>query len=437
MSSSIFTYDDANMRRERVGRHGTGAREWSDILPALARAKESVLRQSAEGEQGFLKLPNDAKVVRLCESLARETRKNFSDLIVLGIGGSDLGARAIHEALGGARKKGVRLHFAGSSTDPNQLLGILETVDFKKTAVNVVSKSGGTIETISAFLILRDRLKRSVGKRFAEHVIATTDPREGVLRELAEKEGYASIPIPANVGGRFSVLSGCGLYPAAVMGVDLQKMLGGAKQIARDFKMESASRNAACRYAGLHVIGMRKRNQRIHVIMPYHSKMREFARWVRQLVAESLGKETDHKGRIVHEGVTPVAAIGPEDQHSQLQLYGDGPFDKLVTFIGVERFRRDLQIPSAPGLPETMAMLSGCRLSQLIEIERRATAESLRRTGRPNGTFLVHELDEAALGGLFMSFEISVAIMAEVLGVNAYDQPGVELSKRIMRDALR
>jgi glucose-6-phosphate isomerase len=432
-----MVYDDANMRRALVGKYGVSPKEWSRILPELRTAKAAVLKLAKSGEQGFFDLPKDAEIRKACEKAARETRRQFTDLVVLGIGGSDLGARAINQALGGAKgKNDVRLHFAGSSTDPNQILDLLKSVNLKKTAVNVVSKSGGTMETMSAFLILRDRLKKAVGKKFAEHCIATTDPKKGVLREIAKTEGYRTLPIPSNVGGRFSVLTACGLYPAAAMGADIGKMLDGARLIARGFAAETPNQNAACRYAGLHVTGMKKRGQNIHVVMPYNARMGEFARWVRQLVAESLGKKKGRKGKTVFAGPTPVAALGPEDQHSQLQLYSEGPFDKLITMIGVARGEADVVIPRADDLPHGASRFGGHRLSDLITIERESTTESLRRNGRPTGTILLNRLDETSLGAIFMFFEITVALMAELLGVDAFDQPGVELSKKIMREKM-
>ncbi len=437
MSKNILVYDDANMRREHVGRYGISPKEWSRVLPELRAAKSAVLKLAKKGEQGFLNLPKDAEMRKACEKAARETRRKFTDLIVLGIGGSDLGARAINQALGGTETKNdVRLHFAGSSTDPNQILDVLKTVNLKKTAVNVVSKSGGTMEMMSAFLILRDRLKRAVGKKFADHLIVTTDPKKGVLREIAKTEGYRTLPIPPNVGGRFSVLTACGLYPAAAMGADIGKMLDGGRMIAREFAAETPNQNAACRYAGLHVTGMKKRGQNIHVVMPYNARMGEFARWVRQLVAESLGKKKDQRGKSIFAGPTPVAAIGPEDQHSQLQLYSEGPFDKLITMIGVKQSDGDVVVPRTNDLPHAASRFGGHRLSDLVRIEREATAESLRQNGRPTGTILLNRLDETSLGALFMFYEIAVAMMAELLGVNAFDQPGVELSKKIMKERM-
>ncbi len=435
MKKSWLQYDDANMRRDQVGKTGVSTAEWTRIVPQLRAAKQAILQLDRTKTQGFLSLPKDAETVKNCEARAAQTRKRFSDLIVLGIGGSDLGARAIHHALSHVRK-GMCVHFAGSSTDPGQLLRILNEVNLKKTCVNVVSKSGGTLEPMSAFLILRDRLKTQIGKRFAEHVIATTDPLDGVLRQIAIQEGYATLPIPKNVGGRFSVLSACGLFPAAAMGVDIASLLRGGREIADAFRGESSSVNAPSRYAGLHVIASRKRGQRIQVVMPYSASLGEFAKWVRQLVAESLGKKQTRSGRSVFEGVTPIAAVGPEDQHSQLQLYAEGPFDKTVTAIGVASTGRDMMVPRAAGLPDAVNRFSGHSLSSLLTIEREATMESLRRVHRPNGTIQIQSLDERSLGGLFQFYEIAVAMMGELLDVNAYDQPGVELSKRIMKEAM-
>jgi glucose-6-phosphate isomerase len=220
------------------------------------------------------------------------------------------------------------------------------------------------------------------------------------------------------------------------MGTDIALIAKGGREVVSAFRSERVNENAPSRYAGLHVIASKRRDQRIHVVMPYHSSMGEFARWVRQLVAESLGKKNDRSGHTVFEGVTPIAAIGPEDQHSQLQLYSEGPFDKLITFIGTKTVEGDMVIPSASDLPGQLTRFSGYRLSRLLRVEREATTESLRRMQRPNGTILMNRLDARSLGGLFMFYQIAVAMMGELLDVNAYDQPGVELSKKIMKESL-
>jgi glucose-6-phosphate isomerase len=244
------------------------------------------------------------------------------------------------------------------------------------------------------------------------------------------------LPIPQNVGGRFSVLSPVGTFPAAVAGINIEALLAGAKIRAKNFQDTKLTSDDCARYAGLHVIGMERRKQSIHVLMPYVKRLDEFARWVRQLVAESLGKKENRKGKTIYIGPTPVAAIGPEDQHSQLQLYAEGPFDKLITFVGVQRFNVDIKTPDARDVWPGMVHFGNKSFTKLIHIERAATAEALRQLKRPNGMIELNRLDERSMGELLMFFEIAVALMGELLDVNAYDQPGVELSKKLIKEAL-
>lgn len=440
MPSRILTYDDANMRSKHVGRYGVSDAEWKTMVPRLRTAKKAVQKLSRSHEQGFLHLPSDRAAHERVLKIAERLTHRFTDMVVLGIGGSDLGARSLLQALphpSNPRQRQLNIHFAGSSTDPEELTNLMRTLRPKRTCINVISKSGQTLETMASFLVLRDLLKRRIGNRtFARHIIATTDPEAGALRELAQHEQYETLSIPPNVGGRFSVLSPVGLLPAAVRGIDTNKLLSGARLFIERFHELNVNECACTKYAGLHVLGMEKRKQYIHVLMPYTRRMGEFAAWVRQLSAESLGKRLTRSNDVVHTGPTPVASIGPEDQHSQLQLYSEGPFDKLITFVRVHRFAEDIKTPDASDVHPDIAYIGNRSFTNLMRIEHRATAESLRQMKRPNGTIDVSIIDERTVGILYVFFEIAVSIMGELLDVNAFNQPGVELSKKIMRNEL-
>lgn len=440
MALRCIQYDDANMLSEHVGRFGAKKSEWDGMLTRLKKAKRAVLEMSRTRTQGFLDLPSSAPLRNVSRDAAERLKKKFTDLVVLGIGGSDLGARALHDALvrrKAASSKNLKLHFAGSSTDPDELHALIRTLDLKRTCVNVISKSGGTLETMVSFLVFRDLLIKRVGRRtFHKHIIATTDPQKGSLHDLSLQEGYEMLPVPNNVGGRFSVLSPVGLLPAVVSGIDIDALCEGARVFVKSFKDSDVSACASCRYAGLHVIGYEKRNLDTHVLMAYSNALSEFTTWVRQLVAESLGKRLNRKKKEIFTGPTPVAAIGPEDQHSQLQLYAEGPFNKLITFMEVGTFDHDLVTPDITVGDETIRAFGNKSFRTLIHTERAATAESLRRMKRPNGTITLNGLHERAMGEVIMMFEIAVALMGELMDVNAYDQPGVELSKQLMRESL-
>lgn len=392
----------------------------------LKRSKKDILDQKQKGEPlGWLDLPFDVTMMKRVNAVVTKTKK-FETLLVLGIGGSDLGARAILQAL--PSKK--RVLFAGANTDPDELADVFSLIDWKKTLVNIVSKSGDTIEPMSAFLIARENLKRSVGPKFAEHIVATTDEKKGTLHALAVEEGYHRLVVPGNVGGRFSVLSDVGLFPAMWAGVDVKGLLRGAAAQVESFKNDSVEKQLAAQYAVLHAEAYLKFGKPLFVLMPYRAHLEYFAKWYRQLVAESLGKAEDRDGMIIEYGPTPIAALGATDQHSQIQLYMEGPQDKVLTFIEVESFASKMKLPKIGASMGRMVALSGRPLADLIHAERQATADALASVGRPNGTLVLPKLDAFHLGELFQFFMLATAYLGELLHVNAYNQPGVEEGKR-------
>lgn len=388
----------------------------------VGRAHGRILREWHSGSQGWMSCPDDLETVKQVSDLARSKRK-FRTCLVLGIGGSDLGTRAAWHALKNGGKGEFRLEFLGGNTDPDEIAWTLKGLDLKRTLINIISKSGDTLEPMTAFFVVREALIRAVGRNaFANQIVATTDEESGSLRRLANKEGYATLSVPPNVGGRFSVLTPVGLFPLACAGADLGALLAGARSV-RDMFLSPGS-NPIVEYTTAQHAAYKK-GQRIQVLMLYSERLRVFGAWYRQLVAESLGKQG--------KGPTPIAALGATDQHSQLQLYMDGPKDKTVTFIEVERFASDLRVPASAKLVSNLSHLSGVRFDRIIHAERSATAQALKDAGRPNGTITIPDVSERSLGALFQFFMISTAMQGHLLGVNPYDQPGVESGKSLMR----
>ncbi len=434
MPKPLIDYDRTNMRTTAVGRSGVSTAELQKCKPKLTKAAAQVLKDWKDGAQGWLGCPDDESLMTNIATLVKKHR-TAKTCVVIGIGGSDLGARAAYAALNKVGK-GMNLLFAGDNTDPDALNDILDRIDPKTTIVNVISKSGGTIEPMSAFLVIRDHMIRSLGpKGFAKRVVATTDPHGGALRELVRSHGYDALAVPDNIGGRFSILTAVGLFPLACAGIDIRSMLTGAMSVREDFRKRRGASDPAL-YAAMHVMGDRKRGQKIHVLMPYGQRLAEFGKWYRQLWAESLGKKRDRAGDIVHVGPTPIAALGATDQHSQIQLYTEGPNDKIVTFIEISRFDRDVRIPSSATDLPPLAYLSGKRLTDVIHAERAGTAEALRASHHPNGTLTIPSISPASFGALVLFFEIAVAMAGELYGINAYDQPGVEAGKRAAKELL-
>jgi glucose-6-phosphate isomerase len=291
-----------------------------------------------------------------------------------------------------------------------------------------VSKSGGTVETAAQMHVVRTWLTRAVGADgLRTRWVAITDPRKGALRELADREHWLTLAIPTNVGGRFSALTAAGLLPATLAGIDCEGLLDGAASIERRSQHSDLRDNPAGLLAALSYLHERK-GRSIHVLMPYSDRLRAFAAWYVQLWAESLGKRFDRQGQRVESGPTPLPAVGATDQHAQMQLFMEGPRDKLITFIGVQRPERDLTIPDSTG-PD--AYLNGKTLAELLDAERRGTTEALASDGRPSITLHVPELEPYALGSLLMLYELATALAGELYGVDAFDQPGVELGKRL------
>ncbi|MDQ3996903.1 MAG: glucose-6-phosphate isomerase [Gemmatimonadota bacterium] len=416
---------------------GISSAAWQDAQRRFAAVRADLMAQHGAGRLGFLDLPGDGALHRQSTDFARMVAGRFDDVVVLGIGGSALGPIALRTALrpsgwnhlSAERRDGwPRLHVL-DNVDPVTIAGLLDRLDLARALFIVTSKSGGTAETMAQYLVVRDRLERTFGKDAREHVVFITDPAKGALRAIAGAGGIAALDIPPAVGGRFSVLTPVGVLPAALIGIDTEELLAGAGDMARRCETDELRRNPAGVFATLQWMAGEQLGRRIHVLMPYSDPLRDLAAWFVQLWAESLGKERPGAPGI-GVGPTPLAALGATDQHSQVQLFMEGPHDKTVAFIAVREPVADLAIPSLHGDIPELGYLGGHRLAELLDIERRATAGALARRGRPNLTIEIDRVDARHLGGLLMLFEIATIYAGTLYGVNPLDQPGVELGKQ-------
>lgn len=409
-----------------------------DLARRFAGAHAAVERRRAGGDMGFFDLPYATETAAQVQELAEGFGQWFHDVVVLGIGGSGLGAVSLRDALLGPfwnersdeeRDHYPRLHVV-DNPDPSTFGALLRRLDPARTLFNVVSKSGSTAETMAQYLVARGWVEDALGMDSARgHFLFTTDPAKGALRRIAEAEGIPAVPVPENVGGRFSVLSPVGLLPAAVCGVDVGGLLSGAAAMEQRCRNADLSANPAGILATLLHHADTEGSRPIHVLMPYLDRLRSTALWFQQLWAESLGKARGLDGTVVHTGPTPLASVGATDQHSLLQLFMEGPHDKVILFVAVEDAGPDVPIPSVhPEIP-SLTYLGGASLRQLLEAERRATAEALRRAGRPNATLTLPRLDARSLGEFFMLLEIATVYAGALYGVDPLDQPGVELGK--------
>jgi glucose-6-phosphate isomerase len=416
---------------------GISPAAWQDAQRRFAAVRADLVAQHGVGRLGFLDLPGDGALHRQSTDFARAVAGRFDDVVVLGIGGSALGPIALRTALRPSgwnnlsaerRDSWPRLHVL-DNVDPLTIAGLLDRVDLARALFIVTSKSGGTAETMAQYLVVRERLERTFGKDAREHVVFITDPAKGALRAIARADGIAALDIPPAVGGRFSVLTPVGVLPAALIGIDTAELLAGAGDMAQRCETDELRRNPAGVFATLQWMADEQLGRRIHVLMPYSDPLRDLAAWFVQLWAESLGKEKPGAPG-VGVGPTPLAALGATDQHSQVQLFMEGPHDKTVAFIAVREPLADIAIPSLHGNIPELGYLGGHRLAELLDIERRATAGALARRGRPNLTIEVDRVDARHLGGLLMLFEIATIYAGTLYGVNPLDQPGVELGKQ-------
>jgi len=410
-------------------------------LKALAKKTSPLISQlnkeRKDAQTAYRDLPYNTQTAQQVKDLAAELKPRCENLVVFGIGGSALGNIALQTALNpymhnldNAQRPGPRL-FIFDNIDPPQLASFLKWLGDKldKTIFNVISKSGQTAETASQFLIIRQLLLDKFGPAgLQKHIVATTDPKQGVLRKIAADASLPCLEIPPGVGGRFSILSAVGLFSAAMCGIDIDLLLEGARDMdarvsCEDFYKNPAAINAAINYH------FYNHGKRISVMFPYSYHLKDLADWYRQLWAESLGKAKDLTGNEVHIGPTPVKALGATDQHSQVQLYREGPNDKLFTFLQVNNFDKDLKIGPAPDCAPELKFLAGADLSTLLNSEKKATEYALLQDKRPCLTVVSDEVNAYTVGQFIYLYEVATSFAGALFGINPYDQPAVELGK--------
>jgi glucose-6-phosphate isomerase len=431
--------------------HGLPRNCLTEVGERFASVQAEVRRRRSEGEYGFYKLVDQGSTVAQIRTFAEGLGQAYDHVLILGIGGSALGTKALMNALrppawneldDEARDFFPRLTIL-ENVDPTSVSAALQRIDPRRVLVNVISKSGGTAETMAQYLVIRRWLEDALGSAADRHLVFTTDPTRGALREIASRERIATLDVPPDVGGRFSVLSPVGLLPAALVGIDVDALLAGARRAVERAESDLLSQNPAALYAALHWSADVSLGARVHVLMPYTDRLREFAEWYRQLWAESLGKAVDRKGQTVHLGPTPVGAVGATDQHSQVQLFMEGPFDKVITFIEVENLGEDVPIPavnssngSEAALPPDLSYLPGRSLGQLLRAEYEATSAALAQRGRMSCSLRFPDLSPETLGEAIMFFQLATGYAGAWYGIDPFDQPGVELGKRLTYAAM-
>ena len=384
----------------------------------------------------WMNLGYNEETIWYVKEFASQVKGKFENILVLGIGGSALGGIAVTEALlkpywnllsQEQRNELPRIFFL-DNIDPDSMSGLFEVLDLKKTLVNVITKSGSTAETMSQFMIVKDKLEKELGESYRENIVSTTDKKTGILRQISEQEGYKTFVVPDDVGGRFSVFSAVGLLPFALVGIDIDAIVNGIKDMDLALKNTDINENIAAQNALIHYLMDTKKCKNLSVMMPYSSRLKYVSDWYVQLWAESLGKNKDLDGNDVHVGPTPIKALGATDQHSQIQLYNEGPNDKVINFIRVEEFDTTLEIPKIFDYTG-IGYLGGKTVNRLINAEADSTRVALSDYNRPTITITLPKVDAYNVAQLLYMLEVQTAIAGELYNINTFNQPGVEQAK--------
>ena len=452
----MLTIDYANCLAERVGTHGLDSAsldpkgEAASAAVALTKKLSQTRGTGWERWRDLARAPARKEHVEGVTKAVAAAKGKFENMVVLGIGGSALGNIALQAALNPytynllpAEKRGGPRMFVVDNVDPAYFGSVLKCCEqnggIKKTLFNVVSKSGETAETAAQFMVIRDLLKKHVGPDYRSNIVAVTDPKQGTMRKICDAESFTTLPVPDGVGGRFSVLSPVGLFSAAMCGIDINGLLDGAASMDPICSREDLLKNPASLIAFLLVeLGLTK-GKNNHVMMPYSNNLYYLADWFRQLWAESLGKEVDVTGEKVYAGFTPVKALGTTDQHSQVQLYREGPNDKVFCLMEVGTFEAtgngqqaigvgDVTIPTGLGV-EAIKYLEGQSMTTLLNAEKRATEYALVESQRPNFTIRWPRIDAYHVGQFIYLWEMVTAYAGLMLNIDAYNQPAVETGK--------
>lgn len=433
-----LSFDYGNMMNIRIGKNGFSRSDIENAEAVAKKAFDSFQKERGKGMTGWSELPyNQKEITEDILKTAKEIRSKYKYFVVLGIGGSALGPLAAFQALKHLHynelKDSVRngpKFYVEDNVDPERMNALLDVIDVNSTMFNVITKSGSTSETMSQYLIISDIIKKCLDgtAKLKDHIIATTSANSGNLIKIAKEENLKTFYIPDGVGGRFSELCPVGLLPAAVLGIDINEMLEGAAIMDKASDKSNIYQNAPLMSALLKYLSM-KNGKNISVMMPYADSLKYVADWYAQLWGESLGKKFDLKGKVVNCGQTPVKALGVTDQHSQIQLFNEGPDDKVITFIGVKKFRSDCLIPQGLEKYENVNFLCGHYMSELINTERDATAYALMSNNKPSSMIMLDEVNENSFGQLLMFFMLETAYCGAMLNINTFDQPGVEQGK--------
>lgn len=433
----LYTHDVSACLADKIGAGGLAQDRYEQRLHQADQALDAMRTAYQDQSLPLLRVPEARDDVAAMESVASAFLQNTTDICLFGTGGSSLGAQALAQLLGFATPafswpKGTpQFHFF-DNLDPLTLDEAIRNLDLRTTRFLVVSKSGGTPETMSQMLSAYAALDAAGGAKYAKHhFLAVTEPKPSALRRFAERIGAPVLEHPSGIGGRYSVLTLVGLLPARLMGLNAIKFRQGAMSVLAPLIQKAPASTFAPAIGAVVAVGLAEdRGIANSVLMPYLDRLERFAMWYRQLWAESIGKQG--------KGTTPIRALGPVDQHSQVQLYLDGPRDKLFTLIlGPLRGQGCALSETLTGGDPDLSYLVGRTVGDLADAEARAMAQTFIQNGRPTRVISLPRLDEEVLGALFMHFMLETIIAGRLMGVDPFDQPAVEQGKILTRQYLR
>jgi len=428
--------------------NGVSPADLEALAPRIAEAHAAITADRKNGVYGFQDLyKQEAAIAQVESETKRFLAMGYENMVVLGIGGSALGITALNTALNPpyynllskGKRKGCPRLFVMDNIDPVTFKAMMRLCPPKKTLYNVISKSGDTAETICQLMIVTEALEKALGKdEVKNHLAITTSPKgpnapKSKLHPVGDAYNCVSFEIPLNVGGRFSVFSPVGLFPAAMIGMDIREMVAGCAAMDARCSAASIAENPAYLRAAVHYLLDTQKGKHISVMMPYANGLRDVADWYCQLWAESLGKRYNVKGEEVFTGQTPVKALGATDQHSQVQLYREGPNDKIFNIIELKNFGATLKIPDTLKQIEGLDYLRNASMNKLMGAELRGTVDALGASKRPVIKITLPKLNANTIAQLLYMLEVETAMAGRLYGINAFDQPGVEEGKRIAR----
>ena len=425
--------DSTNLLADRVGEHGLNDSDLAGLTERIVAYRKQLAVERSQGMHAYMDLPADSEMLESVLRLAQPRMGKFRHIVLLGIGGSSLGVRTLVQSVAHKRSS-PELHVV-DNTDPSLFASVREAIDLKETLFIVVSKSGGTIETVLALGFFVSELQKA-GLDLADHVLAVTDPEQGKLRAFAEKHELATADVPRAVGGRFSVLTAAGLLPAALMNIDIAALLEGAARTVDLCENGDPTQDWPAHLGLLSSALCRSRGKSNLVFMPYTSRLQYMSDWFVQLWDESLGKSEALDGTPTVSGQTAIPAVGATDQHAQLQLFLEGPNDKLMLFLRIEKHSPEIRLGDFDWDGFGAGYVHGKTLGEVIDAQQAGTAQACTERHRPNATLVLPKLDARTLGELMMGLEIATTYAGHAFGVNPYDQPSVELGKRISKKML-